>query len=358
MMPGVAGDDLAKRIRSNQSLQETKLVLISSAGTHGIPAASVQFLDARLDKPVRQHELLDCLMRIHGGRHADAKPKDLRIQGASHVAVHSLRILLAEDNKINQMFATALLKKAGHQVDVAANGLEAVDAVQHGNYDVVLMDVQMPELDGIGAMREIRAFGPPKASIPIIAMTANAMAGAEAEYLKAGMDDYVSKPVQPDLLLQKLSKLAQSIALRPATVEPSPKAIDATKDAVSNLPVLDVEKLETLAAALSPGAVRDFLSLYRTDTENHLAEIDAALVSDNFARAARLAHEVVSTAGNIGVEQVSAMARLLETACLSADPNAVAIFQRLAACNIASVSSIDGWLSESIGNPVEAAAAC
>src|SRR6185437_5945864 len=139
---------------------------------------------------------------------------------------------------------------------------------------------------------------------------------------------------------------------------PSTKAVDTTKDAVSNLPILDTEKLETLAAALSPAAVRDFLSLYRTDTENHLAEIDAALTSDNFARAARLAHEVVSTAGNIGVEQVSAMARFLEAACVKADPNAVAIFQHLAACNTASVASIDNWLSESIGGFAEAAAAC
>lgn len=351
MMPGVAGDDLAKRIRSNPTLQETKLVLVSSAGTHGVPAASAQFLDARLDKPVRQHELLDCLMRLHSGTVAESKPKDLRHHVESVSGRASLRILLAEDNKINQMFATALLKKAGHKVEVVENGLQAVDAVHHGDYDVVLMDIQMPELDGIGAMKEIRSFGPPKGSVPIIAMTANAMTGAEAEYLSAGMDDYISKPVQADLLLMKLSKIAGSVAQERHTVESHTTTTIASPEVdIAQLPVLNHAKLEILATALSPGAVTDFLSLYRTDTEIHLAEIENALTSGDFKRAARLAHEVVSTAGNIGVEQVSTVARLLETACLMTTSDVTALFERLNTCNVISLGAIDEWLAQENGD--------
>ncbi len=346
MMPGVAGDDLAKRIRSNPSLHETRLVLVSSAGTHGLPPLSAQYLDARLDKPVRQHELLDCLMRIHGGQHGqEATPaRDLRSRPARTESSCALRILLAEDNKINQMFATALLKKAGHSVDVVENGLQAVDAVRHEDYDVVLMDVQMPELDGIGAMREIRTFGLPKSAVPIIAMTANAMAGAEAEYLSAGMDDYVSKPVQSDLLLQKLSRIAAGIGQRPPAPVMSTVINPTDRDTIPELPVLDAGKLEILAGALSLGAVRDFLTLYCTDTEAHIGRIHAAVIEADFRIAARLAHEVVSTAGNIGVEQVSALARALETACMNGDADvAVTITSDLIAANASSLKAIHEW---------------
>ena len=115
-----------------------------------------------------------------------------------------LDLLLAEDNRINQRFALALLNKAGHRVDIVDNGLKAVDAVRHTEYDAVLMDIQMPELGGIEATAQIRALPPTSCDVYIIAMTADAMSGAKEEYLAAGMDDYISKPVDANLLLSKL----------------------------------------------------------------------------------------------------------------------------------------------------------
>ena len=209
------------------------------------------------------------------------------------------------------MFALALLQKAGHKVDIVENGHQAVDAVRHNDYDVVLMDVQMPELDGIGAMREIRTLAQPKCKIPIVAMTANAMSGAEAQYLSAGMDDYVSKPVQPELLFQKLSRIGITNALRqpqavaPMQVENDLIPLAATDHGTADLPVLQPEKLQHLISALSPLAVRDFLNLYRTDTQNHIARIQELLTQQDLKGVARLAHEVVSTAGNVGIEQVT-----------------------------------------------------
>jgi CheY-like chemotaxis protein len=121
-----------------------------------------------------------------------------------------LRVLLAEDNKINQKVAFALLARAGHQVDVAENGYEAVDAVRRADYDVVLMDIQMPDLDGVQATRQIRALTAPKCDVPIIALTAYVLSGAREQYLAAGMNDCISKPVNSALLYAKLSKIGES----------------------------------------------------------------------------------------------------------------------------------------------------
>lgn len=117
-----------------------------------------------------------------------------------------LRILVAEDNRINQMLVTKLLDKAGHRVEVVGNGLEALEAVQNAPYDLVLMDVQMPEMDGLAATKAIRELTSEVRAIPIIALTANAMAGNREEYLAAGMDDYVSKPIAPALLYGAISR--------------------------------------------------------------------------------------------------------------------------------------------------------
>ncbi len=360
MMPGLAGDELARRLRANSSLHETKLILVSSAGTHGLNPAAASLLDARLDKPVRQHELLDCLIRVHSGRQSFKVAPDAQHNSSSRPASHFLRILLAEDNKINQMFALALLQKAGHKVDIVENGHQAVDAVRHNDYDVVLMDVQMPELDGIGAMREIRTLAQPKCKIPIVAMTANAMSGAEAQYLSAGMDDYVSKPVQPELLFQKLSRIGITNALRqpqavaPMQVENDLIPLAATDHGTADLPVLQPEKLQHLISALSPLAVRDFLNLYRTDTQNHIARIQELLTQQDLKGVARLAHEVVSTAGNVGIEQVSSLARQLEIACLGGDAlTAFSVAQALIKADCMSIAAISDWAEENLVQPSE-----
>ncbi len=129
-------------------------------------------------------------------------------------APRRLRILVAEDNAINQRFIAALLHKAGHTVTMVENGHQAVAAVRDGDYDVVLMDVQMPDLDGVAATLQIRALPPPKHLVPIIALTAHAMTGAKEEYLAAGMDDFVSKPIESALLLERLARLPASTQSR------------------------------------------------------------------------------------------------------------------------------------------------
>jgi signal transduction histidine kinase/DNA-binding response OmpR family regulator len=223
MMPGLAGDELARRVRQNAHIAETKIVIVSSAGRSGVPNDAALHLEAILEKPVRQQELFDTLVNIYSVRPA-LSPVHAPGAGAKFAnkprAQRPLRILLAEDNKINQQFASVVLTKAGHSVEVAGNGHEAVDAMRRSNFDVILMDVQMPDLDGVGATQQIRALPEPKCNVPIIAMTAHAMAGAKEEYLAAGMTDYISKPVQPKLLLSKLAKLGETLG--PAIVDDGP----------------------------------------------------------------------------------------------------------------------------------------
>jgi signal transduction histidine kinase/DNA-binding response OmpR family regulator len=209
MMPGLSGDALAQRIRAIPALAETKLVVISSSG-ESRRAESEKLVDARLDKPLRQRDLLACLARFYADDRSDADGgKTNTVTAPAKQAadtIRPIRILMAEDNRINQLFAVALLTKAGHAVDVVANGHQAVDAVRDHDYDVVLMDIQMPGLDGVQATAQIRALPPPKSNIRIIALTANAMSGAKEQYLESGFDGYVTKPIQPAVLLAKLAE--------------------------------------------------------------------------------------------------------------------------------------------------------
>ncbi|MBN8490932.1 MAG: response regulator [Burkholderiales bacterium] len=200
-MPGMDGATLAARIR--EAGHTLPLVLFTSLGrlenTAGLFAAT-------LAKPLHQSQLFDTLVTLLGSEAAPkaapsiAKPKI----DATLAQRHPLRILLAEDNVVNQKLALRLLQQMGYRADVAGNGIEAIESVARQTYDVVLMDVQMPEMDGLEASRRITARWPAGERPRIIAMTANAMQGDREECLAAGMDDYVTKPIRVDALVQAL----------------------------------------------------------------------------------------------------------------------------------------------------------
>ena len=328
MMPGLSGAAVARRIRANAHLADIKLVIVSSGGRGVIKNVADLGLEAILEKPLRQQLLLDTLINIYSMRGAQSAHTGISTGAdtmrpfADQVA-RPLHILLAEDNKINQKFALAVLVKAGHSVEIAENGHQAVDAVRRSDFDVVLMDIQMPDLDGVQATRQIRALQKPKSGVHIVAMTANAMTGAREEYIAAGMDDYIAKPVQP---AQLLSKLAEITARDPERVRQAPIANvqvspdHAGSDAkAANLPLLDLEKLNDLEQLLSLEQLRTFVSLYLVDLEAHIALIVEARAKQDFDAVSHEAHVIISTAGNLGAMQTSAAARNLELACKRKD---------------------------------------
>jgi signal transduction histidine kinase/DNA-binding response OmpR family regulator len=206
-MPGMTGVELATAVRRERDADSLPLVLYSSLGGREEAAGSVDFA-AYLTKPARSSALFDTLIEIFAGEDGreskaapEKRPQTLMAQ------YHPLRILLVEDNAVNQKLALRLLEKMGYRADVAGNGLEAIEAVERQSYDVILMDVQMPEMDGLEATRQIVARWSANERPSIIAMTANAMQGDRELTIEAGMDDYVAKPVRVDELVGALSRV-------------------------------------------------------------------------------------------------------------------------------------------------------
>lgn len=237
--------------------------------------------------------------------------------------MRGLRVLVAEDNKINQKVVASYLKKRGHEPDLVDNGLEAVAAVERGDYDVVLMDVQMPELDGLQAARRIRALVPGLCDVPIIALTANAMKGAEEECRAAGMDDYVSKPIDPEILLSKLAALAQALeAEAPAAAPAGPAAPEETPRS-DEASAIDLSSLEALEAVMTPDEIEALLEGYLTENAKRLAKIHELAREGEHAAAAREAHAMISTSGSVGAMRLSELARDYEHACLRDDADAI-----------------------------------
>ena len=205
-MPEMDGIALARQIRALRST--LPLVLFSSLGRREVGLDESLF-DAYLAKPIRQSQLFDTLVNLLANQAAPTvAPTPIKAQlDPGQAARHPLRILLAEDNVVNQKLALRLLQQMGYRADLAANGIEAVESVQRQNYDVVLMDVQMPEMDGLEASRQINARLKQNARPRIVAMTANAMQGDREMCMAAGMDDYLTKPIRVERLVEALNQV-------------------------------------------------------------------------------------------------------------------------------------------------------
>ena len=205
-MPGMDGLALAGEIRKHRDAKELPLILFSS-GAQRDPATEALGFVAYLRKPLKQSHLLDTLVTIFEGPAPTAKAAAHRSHYDSEMAVRlPLRILLAEDNAVNQKLALRLLSQLGYSADIASNGLETIFALEHVKYDVILMDVQMPEMDGLEATREIVKRWNQSERPCIIAMTANAMQGDREMCLESGMDDYLGKPIRTDELVRALAQ--------------------------------------------------------------------------------------------------------------------------------------------------------
>jgi len=210
MMPDMDGFEVARAIKNDPLINGTKLVMLTSYGKRGHDDMAQQVgIAAYQAKPVRQTQLFDCLIRVMNASNAvpiepvPVSHTTIVAESPVHnssVSVSSNRILLAEDNVVNQRVALRQLQKLGYDCDVVGNGLDAVMAVTEGDYGLVLMDCQMPEMDGYQAAAAIRETERPGSHIPILALTAHALAGERERCLAAGMDDFVTKPISLDTL--------------------------------------------------------------------------------------------------------------------------------------------------------------
>ena len=306
-MPKMDGIELAEAIRQVEidrgGTSHLPLVLLSSVGGRDAARESAEFT-AVLSKPLRQSALFDVLMTVFAHQpRPTARPATERATVDPEMAAHHpLRILLAEDNVVNQKLAVQLLSKMGYRADVAANGLEAIRAVERQPYDVILMDVQMPEMDGLEATRRISARFAASQRPRIIAMTAIAMQGDREMCLDAGMDDYVSKPVRVEELVAALSRCQR------LTVQ-----WDAERGGrMVGDEIVDGDTFNDLKNTMGADFVLEIIDTYNEETAALIEQLRAALAAQDAATFRRCAHSIKSSSASLGALAFSQEARELE----------------------------------------------
>ncbi|MBA2340143.1 MAG: PAS domain S-box protein [Pyrinomonadaceae bacterium] len=309
-MPAMDGFSLARAIKSDKKIASVRLVLMPSFGQRGDgQAAREAGIIAYLTKPVRQSQLFDCLTTVM----SDALDAPLASAPAKLVTRHSLneikhsfrsRVLIAEDNPVNQKVAARQVSGLGYRADVVANGLEAVEALSKMPYDIVLMDCQMPEMDGYEAATEIRRREGSNKHTVIIAMTANALEGDREKCLAAGMDDYLSKPIRIEELRQMLERWQQNSSVAGVTAE-SNEVSSAPEDS----PPVDMEQLQDVAGG-DEELMQELVDIYLRQMSGDVERLKAAVEDNAPDVVRRIAHN--STGGSATCGMVSIVAPLRE----------------------------------------------
>ncbi len=317
-MPGMNGDEATQRIQGDPTIQpKPKVVMVTAHGREDVIRLAEQAgVEGFLIKPVTPSLLLDTLISVLGrGRllgHQDRPaPTPAPAQRPSLSTMAGARILLVEDNDINREFATELLISEGMAVAEAVNGLDAVDKVRTDDYDAVLMDIQMPVMDGLEATRRIRSLaeqpgGERFARLPIIAMTALAMAGDADKSKAAGMNDHVTKPVDPNLLMATLHRWVRLPAHRAsAGASPTPTASDPIADEPDEADLLaSLASLDTRAGIHRIGgkidAYRRQLFRFRQHYPDAVQELEQRLTDHGIAEARAYCHALKGVTGNLG----------------------------------------------------------
>jgi two-component system sensor histidine kinase/response regulator len=302
-MPGMSGVDLARLIRQDARFSAMRLVMLSSQDIHDAPVAMAHWFAGVLPKPLRRSQLFLCLSRAMSATpvaaSADAHEP---IAAAVSPTAAGPRILLVEDNPVNREVAVGMLESLGCQIEAAGNGWLAVQAMNESLYDAVLMDCQMPVMDGLSATAEIRRRerGGRAQRIPIIALTANAMEGDRERCLAAGMDDFLSKPFtqqQLGLLLKRW------LTLR----------VESDADEVVRAPHLDVGVLRNISALARPALLNSLIDLYMQHSPTLLAAIESAAGAAQTAAMSQAVHSLKSSTANLGGMRLAATAKECES---------------------------------------------
>jgi len=320
MMPGMDGMELAHRIKSQEDIATTRLVVLTSMGLRGDAAEARRAgIEAYMSKPVRQSELFDCLATLMG-REAHETSLLTRHSLSEGRPAFPARILLAEDNPVNQEVQTCMLENLGCRVDVAADGQDALAALERGTYDLVLMDCQMPVMDGFTATAEIRRrekATPGRPRQTIVALTANAMEGDRERCLAEGMDDYLSKPLRQEALVRILKRWMPAapsgsrVEIPPATAAaaPAPAADEALPDPI-DWNVLDTLKL--IQRPNAPSLLDRAVTLYIQTAKDYLGRLQGLVSGGNAAGVREAAHALKGSSGTVGAKRMAVLCKELE----------------------------------------------
>ncbi|MDJ0733149.1 MAG: response regulator [Nostocaceae cyanobacterium] len=307
-MPDIDGLTLARKIRQYPDYHNLPLVMLTSLCKQDItPQATDINFAAILNKPLQNHQLHRVLAQIFGAKIIKVSPSSVKTainqSQTQNSSIQNLRILLAEDNVVNQKLAILTLKKMGHAADIASNGLEVIEALHRQPYDMVLMDVQMPEMDGLTATQEICKYWSSSSRPRIIAMTANAMQEDKEKCLQAGMDDYISKPIRVEELKQALSRC------QPLTFNQS-YLVEITQNQTIDTTVL--QTLIDMAGEEAPIIINELINSYLQDAEVRLKTIATAIEGQNPSLLYQAAHALKSASANIGANTMADLSKQLE----------------------------------------------
>ena len=316
-LPGIDGLSLARSIKADPAVASVRLVMLTSMdGSAHAPLEPLAGIEARLIKPVPQRDLHRCLTGLVGqatddGRDPARTPTPMARRDFRHA-----RILLVEDNPVNQAVARAMLERMECHVDLAENGAQAVAAQERSPYDLILMDGQMPEMDGYEAsrrirQRETRSGGDGAAPhVPIVAMTAHAMQGDREGFLEAGMDDYLSKPFTRAQLSEIVTRwLAESLPTDTA------ESLDVHSDddvGVKSIDHTALDQIRELSRADSPDLLSKVITLYVGSSSQLVAQVLEAVETGDTEALRRAAHDLRASSAHLGATRLSAFCRKLE----------------------------------------------
>jgi CheY-like chemotaxis protein/HPt (histidine-containing phosphotransfer) domain-containing protein len=322
-MPGMSGVELAAKIVADPRLQDIPLVMLTSTiDTVTKREAGVLGVASYLYKPVKQSQLFEAILAALSGSLMGSRraAKKVLLDGTLAQRI-PLRILLAEDNAINQKVGVLMLSKLGYRVDLAANGLEVIEATSERSYDVILMDLQMPEMDGIEATRRLRLPGALANRPRIIAVTANVMQSDRDMCIAAGMDEFIGKPMNIDNLVAALVRAGSAIGVAADGTVSASMSGDQPAAAPQGFPVRTVQidhealdKLRILLAEEGEGAFARFVLEHVQNARGLLKTIQTSIASGNIEETRRAAHSLKSSSAMFGATDVSQCAAELEAA--------------------------------------------
>jgi two-component system sensor histidine kinase/response regulator len=315
-MPGRDGFQMAVLVRSDGALRRTRLLMLTSAAQRGdAQRCRDRGINGYLAKPASQSDLLDLVSAVLGAAEVEGAPAEVITRHRIHESRRRLKILLAEDNPVNQEIAVTMLRKRGYDVDAVENGRLAVERVSATRYDIVLMDIQMPELDGYQAAERIRAM-PACRDLPIVALTANVRSDERERCLSHGMNAYLSKPFKPFELFGTVEGWGARAPAAPPTAPLSPSP-------------LGLDKFRREMAAVGAGeAVDGIIASFAGNLGTWMKEIGAAAEAGKAAEVARLAHAFRSSAAQLGAAKLAGLLKEIEVSA-EANGDLGAILERL-----------------------------